>query len=86
MSLFGAPGSVLIKTTLVKSLQRRRRSQHTDLALIKKLHAWLLLFFFRKCASITAVDLIQRKKFGYWKPNLAEARFEIIYFPTVLLE
>ena len=34
MSLFSAPGSVLIKTTLVKSLQRRC-SQHTDLALVK---------------------------------------------------
>ena len=34
MSLFSAPGSVLIKTTLLKSLQRRC-SQHTDLALIK---------------------------------------------------
>ena len=34
MSLFSAAGSVLIKTTLVKSLQRRC-SQHTDLALVK---------------------------------------------------
>ena len=31
MSLFSGPGSVLMKTTLVKSLQRRC-SQHTDLA------------------------------------------------------
>ena len=34
MSLFSAPGSVLIKTTLLKSLQRRC-SQHPNLALIK---------------------------------------------------
>ena len=37
--------------------------------------------FLAKCASITAVDLIQRKKLGFWKifeSNLAEARFEII--------
>ena len=34
MSLFGVPGSVLIKTTLLKSLQRRC-SQHPGLALIK---------------------------------------------------
>ena len=34
MSLFSAPGSILIKTTLLKSLQRHC-SQHTDLALIK---------------------------------------------------
>ena len=34
MSLFSAPGSIVIKTTLLKSLQRHC-SQHTDLALIK---------------------------------------------------
>ena len=34
MSLCSAPGSVLIKTILLKSLQRRC-SQHPDLALIK---------------------------------------------------
>ena len=37
--------------------------------------------FFGKFASITAVDLIQRKKLDSWKifeSNLAEARFEII--------
>ena len=34
MSLFSAPGSLLMKTTLLKSLQRRC-SQHTDLTLIK---------------------------------------------------
>ena len=34
-----------------------------------------------KCASITAVDPIQRKKLGSWKFfefNITEARFEII--------
>ena len=37
--------------------------------------------FLEKCASITAVDLIQQNKLGFWKcfeSNLAEARFEII--------
>ena len=34
MSPFSTPGSILIKATLLKSLQRRC-SQHTDLALIK---------------------------------------------------
>ena len=34
MSLFSAPGSVLIKITLLKSMQRHF-SQHTDLTLIK---------------------------------------------------
>ena len=100
MSLFSAPGSVLIKTTLVKSL-RRRCSQHSDLALIKtstdnslwqtamlrrsnfqepmvlnlvlqatlpgvKKPPCVASTFLGKCASITAVDLIQRKKLGSW--------------------
>ena len=42
--------------------------------------------FLGKCASIPAVDLIQRKKLGsrkFCKSNLAEARFES---PTVLFE
>ena len=46
----------------------------------KKLRAWMVLF-------LENIDLIQQKKFGYWKffkSNLAEARFEIIQFPTVL--
>ena len=34
MSLFSAPGSILIKTTLQKSLQRHC-SQHPDFALVK---------------------------------------------------
>ena len=37
--------------------------------------------FLEKFASITAVDLIQRKKLGSWKffeSHLTEARFEII--------
>ena len=38
MSLFSAQGSVLIKTTLLRSLQRRC-SQHTDLTLIKTIVA-----------------------------------------------
>ena len=120
-SLFNAPGSVLIKTTLLKSLQRHC-SKHTDLALIKtstdnsrwqtarcsdeqislslytsgKAYSNLLLqatlprakkptcvasTFLGKYASITAVDLIQRKKLGsrkFFESNLAEARFEII--------
>ena len=121
MSLFSAPGSVLIKTTLLKSLQRRC-SQHPDLALVKtstdnsrwqtarcsddrisrslytsgKAYGNLVLqatlpgakkppcvasTFLGKYASITAVDLIQRKKLGslkFFESNLAEARFEII--------
>ena len=43
--------------------------------------AWL-----GKYASITAVDLIQRKKLDFHKSNLTEARYEIIKFSTVLLE
>ena len=35
MSLFSAPGSVLIKTTLLEVTARGVCSQHTDLALIK---------------------------------------------------
>ena len=37
--------------------------------------------FLGKCASITAVDLIQRKKLdsgNFYESNLTEARFEII--------
>ena len=37
--------------------------------------------FLGKCASITAVDLIQRKKLGslnFYESNLTEARFEMI--------
>ena len=121
MSLFSVPGSVLIKTTLLKSLQRRC-SQHPDLALVKtstdnsrwqtavmlrrsnfrslytsgkacgnlvlqatlpgvKKPLCVASTFLAKCASITAVDLIQQKKLGFCKffeSNLAEARFEII--------
>ena len=39
--------------------------------------------FLGKCAFITAVDLIQRKKLGSWKFfefNLAEARFDFLPF------
>ena len=35
--------------------------------------------FLGKYASITVVDLIQRKKLGFRKSKLAEARFEISY-------
>ena len=39
--------------------------------------------FLGKCASITAVDLMQPKKLGSWKfceSNLAEARFNFLVF------
>ena len=44
--------------------------------------------FLGKCASITAVDQIQQKKVpgSFCESHLAEARFEIILIPTVLLE
>ena len=104
LRLDSLPGSVLIKTTLLKSLPRR--SQQPDLALVKtstdnsrwqtarcsddrisrslytsgKAYGNLVLqatlpgakkppcmasTFLGKCASITAVDLIQRKKLGF---------------------
>ena len=113
MSLFSAPGSVLFKRTLLKSLQRRC-SQHPDLfSYLNKYGQYSLRrsnfpsrytsgkaygnlvlqatlpvamkppcvdsAFLGKCASITAVDLIHRKKLGsckFFESNIAEARFE----------
>ena len=48
----------------------------------KGLGAWLVLFLENVLPLAIAVDLIQWKKLGSWKSNLAEARFE---FPTVLI-